>query len=148
MESSDNTSGLPEALLQVMQSDDIKNIMSSFIKNSGGDATAEDTVTTSAVKEDAHPAPSGGFDIPPDLIAKLPAVISALSGMGIGTSSPKSDTGARSSLPSVQGKPGDRQRKALLTALRPYLSPRRKAIVDGLLGLEGLSGLLGALSSN
>lgn len=37
---------------------------------------------------------------------------------------------------------GDSHRRALLSALKPYLSEKRCAVIDGLLQVEGIAGML------
>ncbi|MBQ4067481.1 MAG: hypothetical protein IJD22_07555 [Clostridia bacterium] len=78
---------------------------------------------------------NAGISIPPELIARLPQIMSALSGAGRSSHSSHEDT----------GKDSDRRRKALLLALKPFLSQRRCAMIDGILQLEGLYGILGSL---
>jgi phosphoglucosamine mutase len=46
-------------------------------------------------------------------------------------------------IPSPTGK--DSQRSALLKALRPYLSERRRSVIDGMLGMESVAKVLGTL---
>lgn len=113
--------GLPEILQNLMKSPEIGNILSSM---------------KSEKQEASVPSPDGGFSLPPDLMEKLPSVISALSGIGLGSTpafSPPKNSGGQ-------------QRKALLKALRPYLSPKRQTVVDSLIGLDGLTGLFSAVS--
>ena len=107
---------LPEALTEIMKSPDMEAVLSAL--------------GVGQKKED----PKENFTLPPDFLEKLPAVMSALSGLGIGmpgkNAPEKKPDGA-----------GDR-RKNLLRALRPYLSPERSSVVDSLISLDSLSGLL------
>ena len=123
---SDKDEILPSALLEIMKSPQVGEILSSL--RTSGEEGAENGAQASAQ----------GLSLPPDFMEKLPSVISALFAMGLG--SPQSQT--------KDAKPpskGNEQRKALLKALKPYLSPKRQSVVDGMLGLESLTGLLGAV---
>ena len=103
---------------------------------------------------------AGGINIPPELIKNLPSVISALSGMGLDPAKlagMMSGMGAGTGFGQSQGSPAlpvsaggggdkDKQRRALLGAIRPYLGDNRQRIVDSMLQLEKLTGLLGKFS--
>ena len=103
---------------------------------------------------------AGGINIPPELIKNLPSVISALSGMGLDPAKlagMMSGMGAGTGFCQSQGSPAlpvsaggggdkDKQRRALLGAIRPYLGDNRQRIVDSMLQLEKLTGLLGTFS--
>ena len=103
---------------------------------------------------------AGGINIPPELINNLPSVISALSGMGLDPAKlagMMSGMGAGTGFGQSQGGPAlpvsaggggdkDKQRRALLGAIRPYLGDNRQRIVDSMLQLEKLTGLLGTFS--
>ncbi len=114
--------GIPSVLSEIMKSPEAMGII---------DALKE---RTDEEKKDAPGNEGGDFSLPPDFLEKLPAVMSALAGTGL-FPPPKKETGLIG---------GDRGRKALLKALRPYLCKRRQAVVDSLIGLDTLSGLLGA----
>ena len=102
----------------------------------------------------------GGINIPPELIKNLPSVISALSGMGLDPTKlagMMSGMGAGTGFGQSPGSPAlpvsaggggdkDKQRRALLGAIRPYLGDGRQRIVDSMLQLEKLTGLLGTFS--
>lgn len=85
-----------------------------------------------------------GISIPPEILSSLPQIMSALSGMGIG--SPPSDSVKHVTDKKEISKDG--QRKALLHALKPYLSEKRCAVIDGLLQFESFSHILNALNSS
>lgn len=101
-----------------------------------------------------------GINIPPELIKNLPTVISALSGMGfdpaklagmmsgMGAGTGFGQSPGSTALPVSAGGGGDKdkQRRALLGAIRPYLGDGRQRIVDSMLQLEKLTGLLGTFS--
>lgn len=130
MAENDFSQSLSETLSRLMESPEIAGIMSSLQSSAAANEHEAD-------KEKAA-EPTGGISIPPDIMEKLPSVISALSGMGIGS------TASQGNMPKPQEKPkstGDKQRKALLSSLRPYLNPHRQSIIDTMLQIEGLAGL-------
>ena len=105
------------------------NIMSA-LKNSG---IAEPTAKVSEPKEETQDkaietsAPAVGSlfsSIPPELIAKLPLILSLMSGNG-----------------AAQSKE-ERDREALLCALKPYLTPERCSAVDKIIQVSRIGELL------
>lgn len=78
-----------------------------------------------------------GFSIPPELLAKLPSIMSSLSGA--------SPSHSQNSNP---GSGADKRRKELLRALKPFLSEKRCSVIDSILQIEGLAGLLSATRSD
>ena len=119
---------LSALISSVLQNPEITGILSSMGMNS---RKASDT------PEDIPPKDSeGSISIPPEIMAKLPQMMSALSGIS-GISKKEGSS------PSPTGK--DSQRSALLKALRPYLSERRRSVIDGMLGLESVAKVLGTL---
>ena len=68
--------------------------------------------------------------MPPELLAKLPQLLRALSTM-------------TEPLPHAAGRPESPE--ALLCALRPYLNEQRRQLIDTMIRLARLSGTLGAL---
>lgn len=128
---------LPSELLEIMKSPQMESIMETLRQSgafSGKEAEGENAPQTAD-------ASAGGLNLPPDFAQKLPAIISALSGMGLGQ--PQKNEGRKSG-----GQNGNEQRKALLKALKPYLSPKRRSVVESMLGLESLSGLLGVMGNS
>lgn len=119
---------LSDTVSRLMESPEVAGILSAL---KGGEEHTESSAT-------APPAVS----IPPDIMAKLPSMISALSGMGIGAPTEMQ----KSKNEETPKKAGDKQRKALLTSLRPYLSPHRQSIIDNMLKIEGLTGILSTVS--
>ena len=130
---------LPEMLKEIMSGPQFASIMES-IRPKTEAAAAPDVPT-----------------IPPEVLAKLPDVISALTG-GAGDTEKITEN-----LPSVMGaleeargkekkqkKPailgGDANRKALLRALRPYMSSGRQNIIDNVIRLESMAEIMGALA--
>lgn len=98
---------------------------------------------------------AGSFNIPPELMSKLPQMISALSDMGLdpaklmsaassfgGAPAQRQKENAEAGFADAKGRHNEKQRKALLNSLRPYLNEKRRGIVDNMLKLEGLTGLL------
>lgn len=108
-----------------------------------------------ATSSGAQNSAAGSFNIPPELMSKLPQMISALSGMGLdpaklmsaassfgGATSHQQRENAEAGFADAKGRHNEKQRKALLNSLRPYLNEKRRGIVDNMLKLEGLTGLL------
>lgn len=88
---------------------------------SGGEASSQPSLAES------QPSPSGvshGFGIPPDIMEKLPSIMSGLSG---GKSPPK--------------KSGSDNMTRLMRALKPYLSGRRKDAIDSIITIAELGSL-------
>ena len=119
---------LSALISSVLQNPEITGILSSMGMNSS---------KASDIPEDIPPKDSeGSISIPPEIMAKLPQMMSALSGIS-GISKKEGSS------PSPTGK--DSQRSALLKALRPYLSERRRSVIDGMLGMESVAKVLGTL---
>ena len=89
---------------------------------------AENTVQTALGNMGGGANPLAALASNPEIISKLPDIISAFGGMG---------GGGRSGATGGEKKDQDR-RTALLLALRPYLSPRRREIVDYLIKMNKL----------
>lgn len=124
-----------EMIQKLMEDDSVKALISS-IKDGGG-APEHDSTPASASEGEVIPAGgegSSGFSLSPEMIAKLPQVMSALSGItggkDGGTSAPKGDGGRMA------------DRKKLLLALKPFLSPRRCEAIDSIVNIAGLSDIL------
>ena len=121
-----------------------------------GYAGAQPTQSVSAARSsDTQSSAAGSFSIPPELMSKLPQMISALSGMGLdpaklmsaassfgGAASHGHGENAEAGFADDKRRHNEKQRKALLNSLRPYLNEKRRGIVDNMLKLEGLTGLL------
>lgn len=142
-------------LQQLMEKPEISNLIASLksgAQNAPGDAipaaTTEETVehpdnkngdSTEELQQQSIPALS------PDMLAKLPAVMSMLSGMGTaGQNTDKKSDSDESSQKAEKPAVGDAQRKALLRALRPYLNDKRRNVIDSMLQLEDLTKLFGS----
>ncbi len=150
MISGGNFEGLPDIIKKLTESPEIADI----IKNAGlsqPEAASDEKIRQ---KEEA-------FSLSPEMMAKLPSVITALQGMGIGAS--KSDGGelntndiasklpqAMNALSSMgfgaQAKPTahseDKKREALLKALKPYMSPRKRGAIDMMLSIGSLAEIM------
>ena len=118
----DTQGSLGDILNSLMQNPEIMKTVRSFANDS---------------KEEEPPSAEGNnsasdFQIPPEILSKLPSMMSALSGMG-GIS--KSDS----------GDDPKADRKELLRALKPFLSEKRCSVIDSLLQFEGLYGVLDSL---
>lgn len=121
-----------------------------------GYAGAQPTQSVSSARSsDTQSSAAGAFSIPPELMSKLPQMISALSGMGLdpaklmsaassfgGAPAQRQRENAEAGFADAKGRHNEKQRKALLNSLRPYLNEKRRGIVDNMLKLEGLTGLL------
>ncbi len=140
MENMENDNNFSEMLNSLLQNPKIGEIMSSIVSSNAqqaGEDGSESGVAPveSEAKNDA---------VPKDLLALLPKVMSGIRNTGM--LAPKADQSEeRANDPK---KKSDSQRKALLFALKPYLSSRRRALIDGLIQLEGLTGVLNILNSN
>ncbi|MGN1082877.1 MAG: hypothetical protein ACI4SJ_04960, partial [Candidatus Avispirillum sp.] len=101
-----------------------------------------------ATSSGAQNSAAGSFNIPPELMSKLPQMISALSGMGLdpaklmsaassfgGANSHQQRENAETGFADAKGRHNEKQRKALLNSLRPYLNEKRRGIVDNMLKL-------------
>lgn len=171
MADTDNLSGIGDALRSVMSSPEFSEILSAVSKGAKTEEsqTEDDNggaaVNASAIQTQKEATPTaqdnqGGkssLSIPPDILDKLPSMLSALSGMGLDPSKLMSAAASfGSAAPSLapsgkesgenarrnDARRNEKQRKALLTSLRPYLNERRRGIVDNMMKLEGLTGLL------
>ncbi len=151
-----------QVLRQLMENPEIANLIASLKSDTEGapktdtsstvseqtDAKAEDAKSETKAEEAAAQVQMPSLS--PEMLAKLPAIMSMLSGMGIGASdSVPKDGGAPKETEEEEStkKAGsdDAQRKALLRALRPYLNPKRRAVVDSMLQLGDLTKLFGAV---
>ncbi len=145
--------GLPDVIKKLTESPEIADI----IKNAGlSKAEGENPAKVENKPE--------GLGLSPEMMAKLPSVISMLQGMGIGASDGKSNAAssidmneiaarlpqAMSALSSVgvgvnqsrKGKGEDKKREALLKALRPYMNERKRGAIDAMLGIGSLAEII------
>lgn len=121
---SEKDDALSSAMLEALQSPQLESILSSLKKSMEGSPAQS--------PPDAEPKENSLFSLSPELLAKLPSVMSALSsGGGMGTKTENPDEVTRSN------------RKALLKALKPYLNPSRQSMIETMLSLDGMSALLG-----
>ena len=157
MTQGDNFAGLPEIIRQLAQSPEIADI----IKNSGiGQSEAN------ASPKEEKPSKNESITLPPDIMEKLPLVMAALQGAGAVQSQQKAEESSvkmpdmneiASKLPQVMSalsamgisgaegrKPRgeDKNRKALLSAIRPYMSDRKKGAIDTMLGMGSLAEII------
>ncbi len=140
-----DTNALPDILRDIMASERFSEIMNSL-------RPTEEVSEPIETKEEKSPP-----TIPPEVLAKLPDVISALTG---GTEDSEKIT---AKLPSVmnalaganakaENKPkkppiigGDAKRKALLRALRPYMNTERQSVIDNVIRFESMAEIMTAL---
>ena len=133
---------LPGIISEILESPKLAEIMQSIRLPEKSEDAKED---------DAPVIPS----IPPEVLAKLPDVISALTG-GEGDTKNITDklpgvmnTLSAATEPKKTKKPSllsnDARRKALLRALRPYMSDRRQNIIDTVIRLESMAEIMSTL---
>ncbi len=164
--------GLPEIIRTIAQSDQMADILKGY----GLSAPTTEEAPKEKSGESAPDISNDGFSIPPELMEKLPQIVSALrdsgiappqqaaqtsaegtttqqmppmgdiaaklpqvmealSGMGIGT------TAGKPSAPSSTSK-DQRNRKALLSALKPYMNDRKRSAIDTMLSIDDMAEIL------
>ena len=140
----DTEKDFSEIISSLMQNPQVTEIISSLKNGTSPSGSEQEKRPSDAPAADKHEnaGAASEFSIPPEILASLPQMMQVLSGMGIGTSSAKGAVDNKLT-PQKNG-----HRKALLTALRPYLSDKRCAVIDGLLQFEGLAGVLGTINNN
>lgn len=143
-----------KVLQQLMEKPEISNLIASL--KSGAQNTPDTNAPSAEAVEPAEkPDIEEGKNVEdaqqsipslsPEMLAKLPAVLSVLSGMGFAPqSSDNKDNSHELEKESEKSTAGDAQRKALLRALRPYLNAKRRSVIDNMLQLEDLTKLFGA----
>ena len=146
MENSNDYSGLPDVIKELMGSPQIADILKSMVP-------AQQQPLSTEKQE------NGGISIPPDIMDKLPGVISALRDAGIGA--PASENAASqqpdindiaskipqamSALSGFKSKSTDnssKNRKALLTALKPYMNDKKRSAIDTMLNVDSMTEIL------
>ncbi len=144
-----------QVLRQLMDNPEISNLIASLKSDTENtpkvDASSNIIEETNEQAEADTEETAAAAQVPslsPEMLAKLPAVMSMLSGMGIGaqTAEPKdNDSTPKEEDRSQKAGSGsdDAHRKALLRALRPYLNPKRRTVVDSMLQLGDLTKLFG-----
>ena len=139
-------SGLPDIIKELMGSPQMTDILKSIAPTQSEPAPSE--------KKGAD-----AISLPPDLMDKLPGVISALRDAGIGPPA-KEDASqsanelediaakipqAMSVISNLKSKPPEtssKNRKALLTALKPYMGDRKRAAIDTMLSVDSMTEVL------
>lgn len=132
MDTEKDISEIIGSLLKDPKISDIVSSLQGSVPKDEGKSAADDE------KEDKRDG-DGGFTLSPEMLSALPQVMQMLSSSGIGDSLFKKPTDKKMTVSNGEG-----DRKALLMALRPYLSEKRCAVVDSLLQIEGLRLLLGS----
>lgn len=150
MNENDLSSSLSEAMKKIMSTPEISDIISSLSSDTQNEEQ-QDATDDSGSDTPEKASAMGGISIPPELLAKLPSMLSAL------TATAPSDPSASSVSASDDGsesaavtsgkdkKSADARRKALLSSLRPYLNSHRQSVIDDLLRIEKLSGLISSI---
>lgn len=164
--------GLPEIIRTIVQSDQMADILKGY----GIGAPTEEEAHKEKPGEPEPSTPGDGFSIPPELMEKLPQIVSALRDSGISppqqtTHEPAEATPAQqmppigdiaAKLPQVMealsgmgrgtaaGKTSapsptsrdQRNRKALLSALKPYMNDRKRSAIDTMLSIDDMAEIL------
>ncbi|MBQ5332682.1 MAG: hypothetical protein J6K92_05435 [Oscillospiraceae bacterium] len=150
-----------------MTSDKDYDALPDIIKNLMGSPEIADILKS--VRPTSEPAPDkkeqADISLPPDLMDKLPQVISALRDAGIAapqstaqksddpSSQPQLDINdiesklpqAMSMLSGIKSKTstsGSKNRKALLTALKPYMNDRKRSAIDTMLSVDSMTEIM------
>ncbi|MCI8610374.1 MAG: hypothetical protein HFE66_00460 [Clostridiales bacterium] len=144
-----------QVLRQLMDNPEISNLIASLKSDTENtqkiDAPSEILEQANEQAEAGTEETATSVQVPslsPEMLAKLPTVMSMLSGMGIGAPTADQKDGdsvqnKEENAPQKDGSGGDAHRKALLRALRPYLNPKRRTVVDSMLQLGDLTKLFG-----
>ena len=93
---------------------------------------------TPPAEEKPKEAPAAIPQIPPEMLSKLPQMMSALSPLLAGGRDGKKEEGAA-------GRDDAEKRKRLLAALKPYLSSSRREAVDSILKVTEMTDLMGKM---
>lgn len=130
----DGERDISELVKKLMEDDSVRALISSM-KNDGDESETE---TESAPAGEVLPKEddSTGFSLSPEMLAKLPQVMSALSGIS-GAAASGGGSAAKSG---GGGRMADR--KKLLLALKPFLSRRRCEAIDSIVNIAGLGDIL------
>ncbi|MEE0970605.1 MAG: hypothetical protein U0M06_14655 [Clostridia bacterium] len=140
-----NADALQNVIGKLMANPDaLKNILSvigstnqeAAVINNEQDKESEGSENNLENEDESAPV-SASVSIPPEILAKLPGIISALGGIG-GTSDQEKGKGQAK-------KKGCSEREALLCALKPYLSPHRAKALDKIIQLSRLGDILGSI---
>lgn len=111
-------------------SETIAAVKESLAASSDGSSTSAENVQVPSVAKvsSQESAPTSFPSIPPELISKLPEIMSLLGASGGNHSSGNEKTDKRTKL---------------LNALKPFLSDRRKGAVDSIINIAGIAELFG-----
>ena len=158
--------GMGDALSSILSNPELMSKISAIASSLSGGET-DSVAAASASVADAHPpgnaAPSGLASVlsNPGLLSKLPEVMATLAPIlsgnteGIGENNTerknhneRAENNA-SSTPTASIKtdvPGRAHRTALLCALKPYMSPRRREAIDYIIKIDRIGDLLHTLT--
>ncbi len=127
--------------LSAMQPEELQNAVQSILKDPAfAKLVGELSGKEPAPEEKQESVPVASVpQIPPEMLAKLPQMMSALSPLLSGTKDGKKDDG-----PSA-GRDDAEKRKRLLAALKPYLSSSRREAVDSILKVTEMTDLVGKM---
>jgi hypothetical protein len=133
-------SDLPDIISEIMASPRFGEIMSTIKAPEPKPEPVQSAPTIPpdvlAKLPDIISALTGGSEDTEKITDKLPGVMSALSSMGKKEEKPKRS-------PSVVG--GDANRKALLRALRPYMNPERQTVIDRVIQFSSMAEIMASL---
>ena len=123
--------------------DELQSAVAGILQNPAFAKLVGDLSGGNAPKEEkpASAQPSGIPPFPPDMLARLPQMMSAMAPLVSGMQG------------KTEGKEGEKRadaadaerRKKLLSALRPYLSSQRKDAIDSILKVTEMTDLIGQL---
>lgn len=130
--------------ISAMQPEELQSAVQSILKDPAfaklvGELSGQpQPAPASAEREEAQSA-SAVPQIPPEMLARLPQMMSALSPLLSGGKEGKKEDGP-------SGDKGDAEkRKRLLAALKPYLSSSRRDAVDSILKVTEMTDLMGKM---
>ena len=135
-----DTNALPDIMREIMASPRFGEIMNSI---RGPEPEPQNEVSMPTIPPDVLAklpdiisALTGGNEDTEKITDKLPGVMSALSGIGEKKEKPKK-------APPILG--GDANRKALLKALRPYMNHERQNVIDRVIQFSSMAEIMASL---
>lgn len=126
--------------LSNLSGDELKSTVEGILANPAFGKLVENLQGDGADADSSAIAPP---QISPDMMAKLPQIMAAISPL----LSASKDTGGKLNTADGEKKPvsADQQKK-LLAALRPYLNDHRQSAVDQILRITEMTDLLGSIA--
>ena len=127
-----------------LSGEELQNALNSILSNPEFGKMVEHIRGNSDGTETPQDIPKNASQIPPDVLARIPQMMSALAPLVSGMSGGKKAD--PSEKPGGSGTGEAEKRKKLLSALRPYLNQHRKDAVDNIMKVSDMTDLLGGLS--